>query len=62
MKTCFLCGGEIHGRSVEIWAQHTSAPVAPSDAPLAWHEAHPGCAAMLDDDDDDDEEEGDGHR
>lgn len=65
MKTCFLCGGEIRGRSVEIWTQSTSAPFAPSDAPLEWHDAHPDCAAMLDDDDEQDEEEeeeDDGHR
>ncbi len=64
MKTCFMCGGEIRGRSVQIWTQSTSAPFAPSDAPTEWHDAHSGCAALLDDDDDeqDEEEEDDGHR
>jgi len=57
VKTRFLCGGEIRGRSVQIWTQSTSAPFAPSDAPIAWHDAHPECAALLDDDE---EEEDDG--
>ncbi len=52
-----MCGGEIRGRSVEIWTQSTAAPGAPSDAPIVWHDVHPDCAAILNDDEDDSDEE-----
>lgn len=49
MKRCYLCGAQIVGRSVKVWAQ----PI--TDDPRAatrttYHDAHPSCARMLDDD------------